>query len=271
MESTLRRFQRHISESGLIYRRSRSLRSSIYRFFASSIFVLALFTIFLYLYSGPGIWLKVFLSTSAFIVVYIAFVFMNLALLRDQSGMQRDRFGAANILTSFRLFSFPPVLVLLLEGRILLASVLYISAIITDMIDGYVARRLDQETVFGLMLDPVADILLTLALFLFLLLNGYIPLWLFIILCIRYTQFFVGLFLLAVLDSVPRLRATAAGKVVGVVQAIGIIVLLVRGVIGVAWPTGIYRAMVYIILGAAFSSVIVSQTVIGWKALKGAK
>jgi hypothetical protein len=32
-----------------------------------------------------------------------------------------------------------------------------------------------------------------------------------------------------------------------------------------------YRIAIYIMLGAAFSSVIVSQTVIGWKALRGEK
>jgi phosphatidylglycerophosphate synthase len=270
-KSTLRKFQRHIAESKLIYRRSRSLRSSIYGFLAASLFALALFTLYLYFLSGPGIWLKVFLWTSAFIIAYTAFVFTNLPLLRDPGGIQRDRFGVANILTSLRLFAFPPVLVLLLEGRIVPASALYITAVITDMIDGYVARTFDQETVFGVMIDPVADILLTMALFLFLWLSGDIPLWLFIILCIRYTQFFVGLFFLVVRDSVPNLGATATGKVVGIVQALGIILLMIRWVTGVAWPTGMYRIAVYIILGAAFSSVIVSQTVIGWKALRGEK
>lgn len=267
-ESTLRRFQRHIAESKRIYRQSRSLRSSIYSFSAVSLLVLALFTVFLYFFFGIGAWLKVFLWTFTFIVAYIAFVFTNLPLLRDPGGVQLDRFGAANILTSLRLFAFPPVLVLLLEGRILLASILYIIAITTDLIDGYVARKYGQETVFGVMVDPVADILLTMALFLFLWLSGDIPLWLFIILGIRYTQFFVGLFIFAVLDSVPHLRATAAGKVVGIIQALGIILLMIKGVTGVAWPTGMYRMFVYIILGTAFSSVIVSQTVIGWKALR---
>jgi phosphatidylglycerophosphate synthase len=109
------------------------------------------------------------------------------------------------------------------------------------------------------------------ALFLFLWLSGDIPLWLFIILAFRYTQFFAGLFLLAVMDSVPRLHATAAGKVVGIVQAIGIILLMAGRVVGSHWPTGIYRILIYIALGAAFSSVIVSQTVIGVKAIGGEK
>ncbi|MCK4351476.1 MAG: hypothetical protein KAX13_11485, partial [Candidatus Krumholzibacteria bacterium] len=81
--------------------------------------------------------------------------------------------------------------------------------------------------------------------------------------------FFVGLFIFAVIDSVPHLGATATGKIVGIIQALGIILLMIKGVTGVAWPNGMYRMYIYIVLGAAFSSVIVSQTVIGWKALRG--
>jgi CDP-diacylglycerol--glycerol-3-phosphate 3-phosphatidyltransferase len=267
-ESTLRRLQRSISESKRIYTRSPKLRISIYRFGAVSAVALALITVGLFSYSGDRVWLRILLWTAPLIGIYIAYVLCSLPYIRDRSGAQREGFEAANILTSLRLFAVPPVLVLLLEGRVVTAAALYLVAVTTDMIDGYVARKYGQETVFGVMLDPVADILLTMALFLFLWLNGDIPLWLFIILVIRYTQFFAGLIVLAALDSTPTLRATATGKFVGVVQALGIILLMVRAVTGIAWPPGMYRLLIYLALGTAFSSVIVSQSVIGWKALK---
>ena len=167
-ESSLRKFQRHLAESRRIYRQCGSLRSSIYRFSAASLIALLLFGIFLYYAAGPRISLEASLWTLAFVAAYFIFVFANLPLLRDPGGAQRASFGAANILTSLRLFAVPPVLVLLLEGRIMMASVIYIIAVMTDLIDGYVARRYDGETLFGVMVDPVADILITMALFLFL-------------------------------------------------------------------------------------------------------
>ena len=48
-----------------------------------------------------------------------------------------------------------------------------------------------------------------------------------------------------------------------------IILLMAGRVIGSHWPSGIYRILIYIALGAAFSSVIVSQTLIGVRAIGG--
>ena len=117
------------------------------------------------------------------------------------------------------------------------------------------------------MLDPVGDIMLTLALFLFLFLQGTVPLWLFALLVVRYVQFFVGLASLAMLDAVPRLKATTAGKVVAVIQAIGILTLLAGTLFRLPLPVEMFRIYVYLVLGIAFSYVIASQTVIGLRAL----
>ena len=120
----------------------------------------------------------------------------------------------------------------------------------------------------GTMLDPVGDIMLTLALFLFLFVEGAAPLWLFVLLIVRYLQFFVGLAVLALLDAVPKLEATPAGKIVGVVQAIGILILLADTLFESLEPLEGFGIYVFIALGVAFSSVIVSQTVIGLRALR---
>jgi phosphatidylglycerophosphate synthase len=134
-------------------------------------------------------------------------------------------------------------------------------------VDGNLARRLHQGSLMGTMLDPVGDIMLTLALFLFLFLRGTVPFWLFALLVARYLQFFIGLALLALLDSVPHLKATIAGKVVGVVQAVGILILLTDTLFKLPLFFEGLRIYVFVVLGVAFSSVIASQTVIGWRAL----
>jgi len=65
--------------------------------------------------------------------------------------------NAANILTLLRLALAPVFAWLLYTSQWLPASVTLLVAIITDMTDGYLARRLKEETAVGRFLDPLAD------------------------------------------------------------------------------------------------------------------
>ena len=66
------------------------------------------------------------------------------------------------LLTWARIFAIPLVvgvfyLPIHTDTRNLLATVLFVVVAITDWLDGYVARRLQQTSQFGAFLDPVAD------------------------------------------------------------------------------------------------------------------
>lgn len=78
-----------------------------------------------------------------------------------------------NSITLTRIFSIPLLIWILSTNRFqgtggeqeLLASALFIAASITDGIDGYLARKRDQITTMGILLDPLADKLLIAAAF----------------------------------------------------------------------------------------------------------
>ena len=65
-----------------------------------------------------------------------------------------------NILTLMRV-AFIPLLVLVFylpwEGKYIASALVFSIAALTDWLDGYLARKLDQHTPFGAFLDPVAD------------------------------------------------------------------------------------------------------------------
>jgi len=65
-----------------------------------------------------------------------------------------------NILTSIRI-ALIPVLVMVFylpfEWRYIAAAGIFTLAAVTDWLDGYLARRLNEMTRFGAFLDPVAD------------------------------------------------------------------------------------------------------------------
>ena len=70
------------------------------------------------------------------------------------------KLNLANLLTLFRIASIPVVVVCFyspLPHARPIAAVLFGIAAVTDLIDGWVARRLNQTSRFGEFLDPVAD------------------------------------------------------------------------------------------------------------------
>ena len=76
-----------------------------------------------------------------------------------------------NSLTIFRIFVIPIMVYLFLLGgdtNRMFTSILFLVAIITDYLDGMVARTMNQQTKFGEFLDPIADKLLVIIILLLL-------------------------------------------------------------------------------------------------------
>lgn len=68
--------------------------------------------------------------------------------------------NAPNLLTLLRILLIPVFIAayyLPFRWASLLAMALFVLAALTDWLDGYLARRLDQSSPFGAFLDPVAD------------------------------------------------------------------------------------------------------------------
>ncbi|MET4636871.1 CDP-diacylglycerol--glycerol-3-phosphate 3-phosphatidyltransferase [Mycetocola sp. 2940] len=90
-----------------------------------------------------------------------------------------------NILSFLRLALVPVFLILLVEGEDILALVVLAISGLTDFLDGYLARRLNQVSKLGQLLDPAADRLYILAALLGLGWRDLIPLWLVVVIIAR--------------------------------------------------------------------------------------
>jgi CDP-diacylglycerol--glycerol-3-phosphate 3-phosphatidyltransferase len=102
----------------------------------------------------------------------------------------------------------------------LAAAILFVIASTTDFFDGYIARAWNQKTVFGSILDPLADKMLILAGFLGLMLLSRANPWLVYIVLVR--EFFItGLRVVAAYER-KEIAASFAGKVKTVFQMIAI-------------------------------------------------
>jgi CDP-diacylglycerol--glycerol-3-phosphate 3-phosphatidyltransferase len=68
-----------------------------------------------------------------------------------------------NVLTMIRLILVPVFVVLFLKGHKMASLAVFVAASLTDMLDGYLARKLNQITDFGKLFDPLADKLMVLS------------------------------------------------------------------------------------------------------------
>ncbi|CAM3695712.1 CDP-alcohol phosphatidyltransferase family protein [Cohnella lubricantis] len=80
-----------------------------------------------------------------------------------------------NILTMSRFVMIPVFLVLYFNDHPVIALFVVLLAGLTDLLDGYIARRSGQITTTGIMLDPLADKLMMLSIVAALVIGGEIP------------------------------------------------------------------------------------------------
>jgi cardiolipin synthase len=83
-----------------------------------------------------------------------------------------------NVLCVLRILLVVPIVVLLLQGEWLVTLVLIGIAGFSDGLDGFLAKRFGWQSRLGSLLDPAADKLLLVTLFVTLTTMGLVPLWL---------------------------------------------------------------------------------------------
>ena len=95
-----------------------------------------------------------------------------------RTSIREDAINLPNLLTMLRIALIPVVLWLLADGTPkanFWATIVYIGTALTDLIDGYLARKWGQISVLGKFLDPLADKLLVMATLVFLAYLGRLP------------------------------------------------------------------------------------------------
>ena len=152
-----------------------------------------------------------------------------------------------NVITTYRLFVAPVILYFIISGQEKLFAIFLVISLLTDAVDGYIARRFKMETEIGARLDAFADystyILVFIGLFVFRLeeLKPYLV----------SAIIFIGMLVLTVIVSVVKFRKfhsyhTVIEKSGGYVQAIFFICLFTIGFVSPLY----YFMIVFGILGA---------------------
>jgi cardiolipin synthase (CMP-forming) len=107
-----------------------------------------------------------------------------------------------NFITLGRIFLVPVIFWLLVSGRVQAAFWAFIVAGISDGVDGYLAKRYDWASELGAYLDPLADKLLVVSIFIAMGVRGELPSWLVIAVVSRDVLIVIAI-ILVWLFSVP--------------------------------------------------------------------
>ncbi len=99
--------------------------------------------------------------------------------------MKTRTLNPPNIITLFRVFLVPVIISFVFQGKFGTALLFFLAAGISDVIDGFVARRFNMRTELGATLDPIADKILIVVSVIALGWLGLLPVWLMIVIVCR--------------------------------------------------------------------------------------
>jgi len=117
-----------------------------------------------------------------------------------------------NLITILRFVLVPAVVLALLSGRWDWAFAGFLVAGISDAVDGFIARQFNQRSELGAYLDPVADKLLLVSVFVVLGIMGQLPLWLVIAAVSRDAMIIFGVVLASVMGNPVAMRPLFVSK-----------------------------------------------------------
>jgi CDP-diacylglycerol--glycerol-3-phosphate 3-phosphatidyltransferase len=178
--------------------------------------------------------------------------------------LAQDAVNVPNLLTFGRIVAIPFFVWLLdrpTPTRCFWACIVFTGAAFTDMLDGYLARRLGVESVLGKFLDPLADKLIVMAALVWMVPMGRIAAWVVVLLLAREISV-TGLRSVAASEGVI-ISAGREGKIKTALQMIGIVALLLGYSypltylgfdLGVVNMVHVGRALIYLSLLFSFAS-----------------
>jgi CDP-diacylglycerol--glycerol-3-phosphate 3-phosphatidyltransferase len=167
-----------------------------------------------------------------------------------------------NLLTLTRIFLVPLLVAALVQqdfrlywgnkvlaGNDSIALIVFLAAALTDLLDGYLARRWKQVTTVGTLLDPIADKLLVSAALISFVQIRLLPGWLVVLIISR--EFAVsGLRSIAAAEGYT-IEASELGKSKMILQVLGITLVLLSARWPVLHPYAIFAMWAVVIFGLA--------------------
>lgn len=177
-----------------------------------------------------------------------------------------------NLLTVLRMTLAPFLVVLVLQREFTWALVLFVVAGVTDLLDGFIARRGHQKTTLGAIMDPIADKILLSSSFIVLTWSSgtsiRIPAWLTVLALSRDVLILLTAALINLTSGWRIFEPSLLGKLSTGLQILMVGVVLVLNALGttIAGIEWLFRAVLVLLLASALHYVYLASTGKGLRA-----
>lgn len=153
---------------------------------------------------------------------------MNCATELNASHLFRSqrRMTIPNLITVARLLCVPALVYAMILGELQLAFGLFLAAGISDAVDGFIARHFNQRSELGTYLDPIADKLLLVSVFVMLTWLDVLPLWFLMLVASRDILIVAAVLLSSLMAQPVKVRPILVSKATTAFQiALALVVL----------------------------------------------
>jgi len=133
-----------------------------------------------------------------------------------------------NILTLARIVMTPIIVYMVLTEQVWVALILMVIAGVTDILDGAIARYYDLHTAVGAYLDPLADKIMLISLFITLFIVKEVPLFVFLAVIFRDIIIVVGAIIYEMLTHRLTMEPSQISKATTFMQIVYVVLLLLN-------------------------------------------
>ncbi|MEQ1717020.1 MAG: CDP-alcohol phosphatidyltransferase family protein [Hyphomicrobium sp.] len=161
-----------------------------------------------------------------------------------------------NLITLCRVILVPVVFWLLVTNQLKAAFAVFVIAGLSDGIDGFLAKRFNWETELGAYLDPIADKLLIVSIFIALGVTQKLPSWLVIAVVSRDLLIIIAVVLSWLLNHPTPMRPLAVSKANTVAQIVLAAAVLADEAFGFRQLKGPVYVLIWVTGGLTIASLI---------------
>jgi cardiolipin synthase len=153
-----------------------------------------------------------------------------------------------NVISSIRILLVAPIAVTLVHHQLATTMALFGVAALSDAADGYLAKRNGWQSELGAVLDPLADKLLLVTVFITLAYMNLVPLWLMAAAVARDAIIVCGALLYRICFGALSVRPSVVSKFNTLCQAAYIMAVVGKGELSIppAWVVTVLGALVFV-------------------------